>query len=510
MYRIMVRKQPRSGTVFLCLLLLSSPLFALEKSIELGKANLWGEMQTLEGVTAVPGRWGFQDLALTSGEYAADSSTELLLHFDAPAAADATGSYTLDGSPPLITNAVAALGQGSAAFTGDGRVVGYQAPPDAMFSPGAVWGDFTLEFWLYPATLSNGESIVAWTAVSRESAGQGTRLLSQSLQCLIRDRKLVWDFRNLFTLPTGERLPVTLVGTRQLLPRVWHHHLLRFDSREGLLEYMLDGVPEAILHTTDTGSESGSIAVPKVGQAHAAPLTFGMGFTGFLDEVRFSRRVVDDPVVSRFLGKTGSATSRILDLGFSSTRVARIEAVASTPSDTAVEYYYKTADTWNGKSLLGGPTDWVPFTPGTDFKDTLKARYIQLRVELYPDGRRSQSPRVSDLTVIFEPHPPPAPPAGLMATPGNAKVTLTWRTVNDLDVKGYLVYYGREPHNFLGQGAAQGDSPIDAGGTTTVVIDGLDNGSLYYFAVTAYDSSQPRQQSEFSSEVSSRPSRIYR
>jgi len=510
MYRIMVRKQPRSGTVFLCLLLLAGPLCALEKSIELGKGNLWGEMQTLEGVSAVPGRWGFQDLALANGEYAPDSATELLLHFDAPGTTDATGSYALEGSPPLITDSVTALGRGSAAFTGDARGVGFQAPPDAMFSPGAVWGDFTIEFWLYPATLSNGESIIAWTGVSRESAGQSAKLLSQSLQCRIQDRRLVWDFQNLFTLPNGERLPVLLVGTRQLLPRAWHHHLLRFDAREGLLEYRLDGLPEAILHTTDTGTESGSIAVPKVGLAHAAPVTFGAGFTGFLDELRISRRAVDDPVISRFLGKTGAATSRILDLGFSSTRIARIEAVASTPSDTSVEYYYKTADMWNGKQLLGGPTDWVPFTPGTDFKDTLKARYIQLRVELYPDGRRAQSPRVSDLTIVYEPNPPPAPPAWLMASPGNGKVTLTWRAVNDLGVKGYLVYYGAAPHNFLGTGAAQGESPIDAGTATTIVIDGLDNGSLYYFAVTAYDSSVPRQQSEFGTEVSARPSRIYR
>ena len=100
MYRIMVRKQPRSGTVFLCLLLLAGPLCALEKSIELGKGNLWGEMQTLEGVSAVPGRWGFQDLALANGEYAPDSATELLLHFDAPGTTDATGSYALEGSPP--------------------------------------------------------------------------------------------------------------------------------------------------------------------------------------------------------------------------------------------------------------------------------------------------------------------------------------------------------------------------------------------------------------------------
>lgn len=510
MYRIMVRKQPRSGTVFLCLLLLTGSLSALEKTIELGKGSLWSDMQTMEGVATVSGRWGFQDIALTSGEYAPDSVTELLLHFDSVGTADATGRYAVDGSAPLITDAVSALGGGSAAFTGDTRGLSFQAPRDAMFSPGDVWGDFTIEFWLYPATLSNGESIVAWTAVSRESAGQTGKLLSQSFQCVIRDRKLVWDFQNLFTLPTGERLPVMLFGTRQLLPRIWHHHLLRFDSRQGLLEYTLDGVPEAILHTTDTGTETGSIAVPKVGQAHAGPLALGAGFTGFLDELRISRRAVADPVISRFLGRTGAATSRILDLGFSSTRIARIEAVASTPSDTSVEYYYKTADTWNGKQLLGGPTDWVPFTPGADFKDTLKARYVQLRVELYPDGRRAQSPRVSALTVVYEPNPPPAPPAGLMATPGNGRVTLTWRAVNDLGVKGYLVYYGSAPHNFLGIGATQGDSPVDAGTATTLTIDGLDNGNLYYFAVTAYDSSVPRQQSEFGPEVSARPSRIYR
>ena len=460
MYRIMVRKQSRSGTVFLCLLLLASPLFALEKSIELGKGNLWAEMQTLEGVTAVPGRWGFQDLALTSGEYAPDSGTELLLHFDAPGAGDATGSYTLAGSPPLVTQEAAALGGAGAAFTGDARVAAYQGPRDGMFSPGAVWGDFTIEFWLYPATLSNGESIVAWTGVSRENTGHGHRGFFRkafSASSVTGGLSGTSRISSLSRQGSGCRSRWSARGSSSPVHGITT--CVRFDSREGLLEYRLDGVPEAILHTTDTGTESGSIAVPKVGLARAAPVTFGTGFTGFLDEVRVSRRAVADPVTSRFLGKTGSATSRILDLGFSSTRIARIEAVASTPSDTTVEYYYKTADTWNGRQLLGGPTDWVPFTPGTDFKDTLKARYIQLRVELYPDGRRAQSPRLSDLTVVYEPNPPPAPPAGLMATPGNGKVTLTWRAVNDLGVKGYLVYYGSEPHNFLGLAARRRATP---------------------------------------------------
>ena len=292
------------------------------------------------------------------------------------------------------------MGASSAAFTGAKRGLSLQpVHADSLFSVGAVWGDFTIEFWLYPATLSDGESIVSWTGSARDPSG----LVGQTLRAFLRDRKLVWDFQNLFTLPARaeatapERLPVTLVGTRQLLPRVWHHHLLRYTSREGLLEYILDGIPEAITHVTDTGRESGSIAVPMVGGAYAGPLVLGSGFTGFLDELRVSRRSVRDPTLTRFLDTTGAAVSHIIDLGYSSTRIARIDAMATTPSDSGVQYYYQIADTWGGKKLLGSDTDWVPFTPGTDFQDSVKGRYIQIRIELFPDGTRTSSPRVSSL-----------------------------------------------------------------------------------------------------------------
>ncbi|MGA2977136.1 MAG: LamG-like jellyroll fold domain-containing protein [Spirochaetia bacterium] len=505
----MVRKYSCAGALLVCLLLVAGQLDGLEKTIELGKEGLWSGALSFDGVSPVPGRWGFQDLALETGAYTPDSATELLLHFDSPVTTDATGAYTFANAGPVISNSAPAMGTGSAAFTGAKQGVSLHGQRNGMFDTGAVWGDFTIEFWLDPATLSDGESIVAWTGSARGPQGAG-RLVSQSLRCFIRNRKLVWDFQNLFTLPTGESLPVTLMGTRQLLPRVWHHHMLSFDSRLGLLEYRLDGAPEAIAHVTDTGRETGSIAAPVIGQEYSGPLALGQGFTGFMDELRISRRLVDDPVLSRFLGKTGSATFQIQDLGFSGTRIARIEAVTTTPSDSAVEFFYQAADIWNGKKLLAGDDGWVPFIPGTDFADTLKARYIQLRVELFPDGTRTQSPRLSSLKIVYEPNIPPAPPAGLMATPGNGKVTLAWRTVNDLNVKGYMVYYGGSPHSYMGTGATQGDSPIDAGSATSLSIEGLVNGDLYYFSVVAYDASDPRQQSEFSTEVSARPSRIYK
>ncbi len=510
MYRSMIRNGIRSGALLVCLLICSRPASSLEKTIELGKEHLWTDMQTLDGVIRVDGRWGFKDLALSYGEYAADGSTELLLHFDGEAAPETPGAYRFIDAGPRIQNRVFALGGGSAMFNGEQAGISLEAPPGALFAPGAVWGDVSIEFWLYPATLASGETVLSWTGTAKMGGAGQPSLNAQGMRCFIKDRKLVWEFHNFFTLPTGERLPLTLTGTRKLLPRAWHHHLLRYSASDGLLEYLIDGVPEAIAHVTDTGRETGSVAVPRLGLEEAGPLVLGAGLTGFLDELRVSRRFVNDPMIQRFAGRTGTATSNIIDLGFTGTRISRIEAVSSTPGDSGVEFYYQVSDVWQNPRLLKTTTDWIPFTPPADFKDTLKGRYLQLMVVLYPDGTRNLTPRVSSLRVVYEPNEPPAPPAGLMAAPGNGKVTLTWRPVNELGVKGYMVFYGTSPHNYLGTGAQEGDSPVDAGTKTSIEISGLTNGNLYYFAVVAYDDSVPPQKSDFSPEVSARPSRIYK
>ncbi len=512
MYISMGRKGIRlSAMLALCLCLISPSLFGEEKAIELGKDKRWRDMRSLDGLAVVPGRWGFQDLALSTGEYAVDRTTEMLFHFNATGESDARAAYELAKDGPLVADSVSALGSGSAAFTGSSSGVDLIAPSGSLFSPGAVWGDFTIEMWLYPATLANGETILAWEG----SLKQGDTRIAQSLRASLVDRKLAWDFAELFTLPDGKRLRVRLAGTRQLLPRVWHHHMLRFDARTGMLEYLLDGVPEAIAWLTSSGGEAGDVAVAKIGREHSSPVSLGAGFTGFLDELRVSRSFVEDPTLRRFLGRTGSAVSSILDLGFTATRILRIEATASEPGDSAVQFSYQVSDLWNGPRLLKGDTDWVPFRPSSDLPETVRGRYVQLMVELFPDGTRTQSPRVSSIRVVYEPNIPPVPPGGLVASAGNGKVSLSWRKSTEPGVKGYLVYFGEAPSTYLGAtsalgaGASAPGSPIDAGQSTRIEIGGLANGTLYYFAVAAYDSSEPRQQSAFSAEVSARPSRIF-
>jgi hypothetical protein len=483
----------------------------LEQSLELGREQLWREMGAREGVVSVPGRWGFQDLTLAQYAYQPDGDTELLLHFDRPSEGDATGAWRYTGSGsgtgPLILEAAAAIGTGGAAFQARGDGVTLAGPPDSLFSPESVWGDFTIEFWLHPANLADGETVLSWEGGVREGGGVAT----QSLRVVIRDRRLVWEAIGLFTLPGGRRLPITLTGIRQLLPRAWHHHLLRFDSRLGVLEYALDGEVEAVVHTTDTGREKGSVAVPMIGSALPGPLVVCPKFTGFLDELRVSRRFVDSPSLARFSGRRGTAVSDVLDLGRPATRVVRIETVQSTPSDSSVFCYYRLSDMLGrpASTSSGAEAGWIPFAPGTGLPETARGRYLQVMVELFPDGRRAEAPSVSSIRIVYEPHQPPLAPAGLTAAPGNGKVTLSWRRVDDPEVKGYEVYYGGSPGSYFGEGAAQGASPLDAGDVAQLEVTGLENGTLYYFSVVAYDGAEPRQRSLFAAEVGARPSRIY-
>ena len=51
-----------------------------------------------------------------------------------------------------------------------------------------------------------------------------------------------------------------------------------------------------------------------------------------------------------------------------------------------------------------------------------------------------------------------------------------------------------------------GSSPIDVGMTNNILIDGLKNGTLYYFRVAAYDRvAGDYSTGEFSAEVTARP-----
>jgi len=98
---------------------------------------------------------------------------------------------------------------------------------------------------------------------------------------------------------------------------------------------------------------------------------------------------------------------------------------------------------------------------------------------------------------------PPADVEKVKAVAGESQVTLTWNAATDnVGVKGYKIYYGTKP--VVKDGDTYDLGPIDAGDVLTTTVKGLNNGTTYYFAVTAYDAAG-NESENYSVEVSATP-----
>jgi hypothetical protein len=93
-------------------------------------------------------------------------------------------------------------------------------------------------------------------------------------------------------------------------------------------------------------------------------------------------------------------------------------------------------------------------------------------------------------------------------------VELSWRASPVRDLGGYLIYYGISAGEYFGDygimESALVKSPVNVGNRTSVRIEGLRNGTLYYFAVASYSGGEPGipEPGVFSRETAARPRKV--
>ncbi|MEI6874154.1 MAG: LamG-like jellyroll fold domain-containing protein [Spirochaetota bacterium] len=467
---------------------------------------------TSDGAVLRKGFRGAPEYVLANQAYRADADTDLLLHFDEASFREETGEWTvLPGKNAAVDRERSLLGPASGSFRGPSSELTLNPGPRALLARDSRFRDFSIEFWLYPANAENGEILLLWQSLRK--VGKETR--SQELSCVISAGRIAWSFGGFFVPPDSlaklARAPVELAARTALIPRSWTHHLLRFDGDSGLLEYLVDGVPEAMTYVTSTGREGGTVFEPAIGGA--SPLRLGADFAGLIDEFRVSRSFVTSPNLKPYGRDPALILSPVADLGYAHSRLTSIDVEARSPGTTGIELSYRIADEASAWRL--DEPAWIPLRAGQPLPESPRGRYVQVRVELYADGSRSLSPALSSLSLHFEPDPPPPPPARLVATVKNGAIELRWTRVPVADLGGYLIYYGESPGEYFGSGALEGRSPVDAGQNLSFTLTGLQNGRLYYFVVASYDSAglaqaggnPPSRAGEFSTEIAARPSR---
>ena len=490
-------------------LLAVSGLSALEERVQIGGEAGWDERLLAEhNLVRRPGFRGRLDLYLRDAREPVGETTDLLLTFDSLPVTDEAGRYRVHASAPEISSNLRRIGAAAALFrAGRGSIeleplsVPGQA---AMFTPGTFQQSFDISFWLSPSLLQDGEELIAWDGSLRRAG----RIESQRLRVTIENRRLEWEFTNVFIDPQGSQPVVRLTSFAGLVPRRWQHHRLRYDGITGRLEYLVDDVPEGFAYATTTGDSRGDLFAAYIGELGRERLRIGAGFSGAMDEFRIShlpRLSRIDPLIAPARQEPGRFATTPIPLGPRPARVLRIDAVAQTPGDSDLAYFYRVGNAITAADGLDDP--WVRFSPGADLDATVVGRYVQIRVDFLPAGSATDVPRLSGLTVRYQPAAPVPRPNGLIATARDGAVELEWNPIRGFDVSGYLVFYGESPGNYFGESASAGRSPIDVGNVSSVRIEGLSNGRNYYFAVAAYGEAGILDAGPLSAEVGARPSR---
>ncbi|WP_052297629.1 hypothetical protein [Treponema azotonutricium] len=198
-------------SIIIACVMAGSGLFAVgEKTFTIGAGFGWEAMERRAGVAEIALARPNTVLALSSlGDGGmAEPGADLYLSFDEGSAerfADSGGHWQVAVTPALGTAGQpwARAGNGAAQFTGQkgGRDEGplvLRPGRGAVFAPGARVGDFSIEFWLLPLNLENGEQVLSWS--SSRSDGRGGYIV-QRIQCIAYEKQAAMDFFGLFFRP---------------------------------------------------------------------------------------------------------------------------------------------------------------------------------------------------------------------------------------------------------------------------------------------------------------------
>ncbi|GMO17088.1 MAG: hypothetical protein Pg6A_03320 [Termitinemataceae bacterium] len=509
-----------------------------EKTLNISGASAW-KLERAVDVIELKGIRPNSVLSLVSSGSAGgamEKNLDLYLSFDEGEPVrfrDSAGNYSLLIGESLqnVERRWARKGAGAALFSGAHSVSWRSAGNEpltfkakntnALFYAGRNLSDFSIEFFLYPANMESGEEIFDWTATAGRSEGMNANKL-QYIRAVVAKNRIHWQFENFFCSTDSEvsSKNITLSSMTALTPSRWSHHLIRFEAGTGLLEYLVDGNIEAVTYATSSGMERGEVLTPVIGER--GRFAIGRQFNGFVDELKVSGAFETSSVANRYAAKGGKIETSPFELGASGGELRKIDVTGGVlrisgknlennytrggaflfQDGAQLQFFVRTAET----SYSLSKSEWAPFKSGAELHG-LKGRFAQIRADFYPSGDLESAPYIESFNVEFLVKKPPKPPVRLSALARDGSVELSWKE-EDSGAAGYIVYYGVRPGEYFGTGAGRGESPVDVGKQSSVKLDSLKNGVLYYFAVAAYDDSGPKNPGEFSREVSARPLRM--
>lgn len=437
----------------------------------------------LNNITIIKGEGGRDFFQLKQNEYSPTPETDLLIHFNNMDFIDEAGNYTVISEYNNISSIEKKLGTSSSFFLKDKGII-FTSKGDTIFTPGRIVGDFTIEFWVFPTIISEDTTLFLWKGVNKVNMD----FIPQKIKCFIEDRHIVWEFENTFIPADFSNYSIKLKGKSRLIPNIWNHYLIRYNSYNGMLESLLNGIPEAVKYTTPTEGENAIIYPPYIGSFSKNNIYIGNRLRGFIDEFRISESFISEPQLSKFKS-SGFFYSSVHDIEGGNIILESIKIRESIEPETTIDYQYRLSDT--PFLELDDTIKWLPIKYIPNGKS---GRYIQFKGNLYSSGDKNRSPLLENIEVIWSPIPTPPAPLVIITKSLKQSIKIEWNAIKYYNVDGYYLYYGEESNKYI--------EMIDVGKKTSYTVNGLRSNKIYYFSLRSY---MNNKKSDYSSERYNRP-----
>ncbi len=437
-----------------------------------------------------------------------DDDVDLIIHFDG-ANEKPLGNYMLtDGAvQPCFNTKI--IGAASGNFKFNGGSLRLEPYSNAIFAPQNEPQDFEISFYIFPTMLDQNETVFYWS----NSFVRDNEIVYQYINCSLDGERVKWVFRNFFF--NDELNTIILEGQRDLKVGKWYHIRVLYNFDESRLELIQDNVTQEIKHCSKDGLESYEPWTPVVGDNIKSGIIIGKSFNGKIDEFVIRKKFKEDLCVSRFGDSTGTLISKPFDLKYSGNYIKSIEADFDNQNYSNVNLFYRATEDrftqlqWYNIEDIDGQRDmdiWQPLDK--PFLDNIRGRYFQVMAIFYPGSSKNISPVLNKLSFSYEPNLPPMPPVYINVKPLNGSALIEWIPTISKNIVGFKIFYGTKSKTYTESITV---SEVNRNGNKMFfLVDGLENGVLYYFSVVAFDDAPVSQLSEFSKEVSARPARKYK
>ena len=412
--------------------ILTLPWLVKAEALRFGAEEGWHKVKTqeLRKTTAWRGTDALMLSPLNRNRYTSTTSLsnhnlsaiDILLLAGSDSIENLSGLYRIEGEYE-ISQQIGARDETSIRLRPDG--IRLFPTPKAMWAAGREWGDFTLDFWLNPTNLNDGELLFLWKG--RTAHGGPQRLSAQ-----VENRRLIWDFEGFFSHGADRSLIMQLRST-PLVPGVWRHHRIRYKGDDsdsgrsgasfGFLEYLVDDIPVDSVHTTPTGIESFEVFTPKIGSLSRNPLLLAPDFNGYIDEFHLASIFDTNPVPRNFSNSNsvsfGVGYTDVIDSGYLGSKITALRAHYVAPGKSQIRFFLRAMD--NLDETIDFPTpdnpNWIeieldaerdaPLISGNwhswEVNYTISGRYFAVGYILEPDLDADISPVLSVLEIEYAP-----------------------------------------------------------------------------------------------------------